>query len=140
MIVVGATLFVDRLKIDDPVGAVAVHGFNGVFGTIAVGLFDVTDCLLATGSFSLLIVQTVGVLAVSIWGFAGGYAIALIAEATVGLRASAKEEEEGLDMAYHGIPAYNELERFTDVPASLYDFQATTGVNVVQPGNNQLTN
>jgi Amt family ammonium transporter len=133
LIVVGATLFIDRLKIDDPVGAVAVHGFNGVFGTIAVGLFDKADGLITTGSAALLLVQVIGVLSISLWGFAGGCAIALLAKATVGLRASTQEEEEGLDMAYHGIPAYNELERFTDVPVSLYDFQETTGITVGEP-------
>ena len=54
LIVIYATLFIDNLKIDDPVGAVAVHGFNGVFGTIAVGLFDTSQGLLTTGDFSLM--------------------------------------------------------------------------------------
>jgi ammonium transporter, Amt family len=59
----------------------------------------------------------------------GGF-IAKVCEKTVGFRASEREEEEGLDMSYHGIPAYNELERFTDLPASLYNFEETTGVTV----------
>lgn len=135
VIVVYATLFVDRMKVDDPVGAVAVHGFNGFFGVIALGLLDMEAGLLLTGETSLFMVQLLGAVAISVWGFAGGVGIAYVANATVGLRASAREEEEGLDMAYHGIPAYNELERFADIPKNLYDFQGTTGVDIVQPKN-----
>jgi Amt family ammonium transporter len=130
LIVIGATLYVDRLKIDDPVGAVAVHGFNGAFGTIAVGLFDTQDGLLSGGGTALLGTQLLGVVTICIWGFAGGVAIAYICKATVGLRATAEEEEEGLDMSYHGIPAYNELDRFSETAKAMYDFEATTGVTV----------
>jgi Amt family ammonium transporter len=130
LIVIYATLFVDNLKVDDPVGAVAVHGFNGVFGTIAVGLFDKSQGLLTTGHFNLLIVQLLGAVVVVIWGLAGGAFMAKVCEKTVGLRASEREEEEGLDMAYHGIPAYNELERFSDLPTSLYNFEESTGISI----------
>lgn len=129
-IVIYATLFVDHLKVDDPVGAVAVHGFNGVFGTIAVGLFDTTQGFLTTGNFSLIKVQLLGATVVVVWGLLGGAFMAKVCEKTVGLRASEREEEEGLDMSYHGIPAYNELERFTDLPTSLYNFEETTGISV----------
>jgi ammonium transporter, Amt family len=130
LIVIYATLFVDHLKVDDPVGAVAVHGFNGVFGTIAVGLFDTTQGLLTTGDFALIKVQLLGAVVVVVWGLLGGAFMAVVCEKTVGLRASEREEEEGLDMSYHGIPAYNELERFTDLPTSLYNFEETTGISV----------
>jgi Amt family ammonium transporter len=130
LIVIYATLFVDHLKVDDPVGAVAVHGFNGVFGTIAVGLFDTTQGLLTTGDFSLIKVQLLGAAVVVVWGLLGGAFMAAVCEKTVGLRASEREEEEGLDMSYHGIPAYNELERFTDLPTSLYNFEETTGISI----------
>ena len=130
VIVIYATLLVDHLKVDDPVGAVAVHGFNGVFGTIAVGLFDVSQGLLTTGDFSLLKIQLLGAAVVVVWGLLGGTFMAKVCEKTVGLRASEREEEEGLDMSYHGIPAYNELERFTDLPTSLYNFEETTGISV----------
>jgi ammonium transporter, Amt family len=130
IIVIYATLLVDHLKVDDPVGAVAVHGFNGVFGTIAVGLFDKSEGLLTTGEFSLFAVQLLGAAVVIVWGLVGGAFIAKVCEKTVGLRASEREEEEGLDMSYHGIPAYNELERFTDMPTSLYNFEEITGVSV----------
>ncbi|WP_458413779.1 ammonium transporter [Schinkia sp. CFF1] len=130
LIVIYATLFVDFLKIDDPVGAVAVHGFNGVFGTVAVGLFDSSQGLLTTGNLSLIKIQLLGAAVVIVWGLIGGAFIAKACEMTVGFRASEREEEEGLDMAYHGIPAYNELERFTDLPTSLYNFEETTGISI----------
>lgn len=130
LIVIFATLYVDSLKVDDPVGAVAVHGFNGVFGTIAVGLFDSSQGLFTAGEFGLLGVQLLGAAVIVIWGLASGAFMAFVCEKTVGLRASEREEEEGLDMAYHGIPAYNELERFTDMPTSLFDFEETTGITV----------
>lgn len=139
LIVIYATLFVDHLKVDDPVGAVAVHGFNGVFGTIAVGLFDTTQGLLTTGDFSLLKVQLLGAAVVVVWGLLGGAFMAKVCEKTVGLRASEREEEEGLDMSYHGIPAYNELERFTDLPTSLYNFEETTGITVAPTRGNEIT-
>lgn len=136
LIVIYATLFVDNIKVDDPVGAVAVHGFNGVFGTIAVGLFDKSQGLLTTGDFSLLKIQVLGATVVVVWGLIGGVIIAKVCEKTVGFRASEREEEEGLDMSYHGIPAYNELERFTDFPTSLYDFEETTGISVAPASSN----
>lgn len=130
LIIIGAILFIDKLKIDDPVGAVAVHGFNGAFGAIALGLFDSEAGLLTGGGAALVGVQLLGVAVISIWGFAGGAAIAYIAKATVGLRASTEAEEEGLDMAYHGIPAYNELDRFSETAKAMYDFEASTGISI----------
>ncbi|WML48412.1 ammonium transporter [Neobacillus sp. PS3-34] len=133
LIVIYATLFVDSIKVDDPVGAVAVHGFNGVFGTIAVGLFDKSEGLFTTGNVHLFLIQLLGASVVVVWGLLGGAFIAKVCERTVGFRASAREEEEGLDMSYHGIPAYNELERFTDMPTSLFNFEETTGITVSSP-------
>lgn len=130
IIVIYATLFVDKLKVDDPVGAVAVHGFNGAFGTLAVGLLDMKDGFLTTGHTHLLGVQALGTLTVIVWGLVAGYLMAKVCEWTVGLRSSIKDEEEGLDMAYHGIPAYNDLERFADIPSSLFDFEESTGATV----------
>lgn len=56
--------------------------------------------------------------------------MANVCKKTAGFRASEREEEEGLDMSYHGIPANNELERFTDVPTSLYNFEETIGISI----------
>lgn len=138
IIVIYATILIDNIRIDDPVGAVAVHGFNGVFGTIAVGLFDVSEGLFTTGSSSLLAIQVLGAVVVAVWGLLGGLFMAKVAEKTVGLRVSEREEEEGLDMSYHGIPAYNELERFTDLPTNLYDFEETTGISVAPADRKEM--
>ncbi|WP_245237228.1 ammonium transporter [Paenibacillus ihuae] len=116
ILVIWGTLAIDKLQVDDPVGAVAVHGINGAFGTLAVGLFDQQEGLFTTGQFHQLGVQLLGVAVVMVWGFVMSYAAAKLIQKTVGLRVSASEEEEGLDMAMHGIPAYNELERFSDQP------------------------
>jgi ammonium transporter, Amt family len=116
ILVIWGTLVIDKLKVDDPVGAVAVHGVNGVFGTIAVGLFDAKDGFFTTGATHLLVVQTFGVIMIALWGFVLSYGLAKLLKSTIGLRVSLSDEEEGLDMAMHGIPAYNELERFSDQP------------------------
>ena len=116
LLVIWGTLAIDKLQVDDPVGAVAVHGVNGSFGTLAVGLLDTKDGLLTTGQFHLMGVQLLGVIVVVVWGFALSYGAAKLINAAVGLRVDEVEEEEGLDMAMHGIPAYNELERFSDQP------------------------
>jgi hypothetical protein len=55
---------------------------------------------------------------VSLWGFTTSFGLAKLLKKTVGIRVTAQEEEEGLDMALHGIPAYNDLERFSDQPMS----------------------
>ncbi|MFB6466951.1 ammonium transporter [Cytobacillus sp. Hz8] len=138
IIVIYATLFVDNLKIDDPVGAVAVHGFNGVFGTIAVGLFHSSHGLFTSGEFSLLGIQLLGAMVVIVWGLFSGFATSKVCEWTVGFRTSEREEEEGLDMSYHGIPAYNDLERFSDLPSNLYDFEETTGITVAPLKNKEI--
>ncbi len=114
LLVIWGTMLIDNLKIDDPVGAVAVHGINGFFGTVAVGLFDTKAGLFTTGDYHLFFVQLLGVAVVSVWGFFGSFGFAKLLQKTVGLRVSSNEEDEGLDMALHGIPAYNELEKFSD--------------------------
>ena len=78
------TLSIDKLKVDDPVGAVAVHGINGVFGTIAVGLFDLKDGLFATGNTHLLMIQMMGTVIISVWGLVIGYGLAKALKVTVG--------------------------------------------------------
>jgi Amt family ammonium transporter len=137
ILVVYATLMMDALKIDDPVGAVAVHGCNGLFGTVAVGLFASSGGLLTTGHVSLLLVQLLGAAVVASWGAGGGYLAAKAIDALVGLRTSEFEEEEGLDMVYHGIPAYNDLERFSDIPTGLYDFEEHTGISITESNKNK---
>lgn len=117
VLVVLAVIGFDRLKIDDPVGALSVHLVNGVFGTIAVGLFAQDPIMPNTtgnglffgGGVKLLGAQLIGVLAVGLFTFV----IAIIAwsliKATIGLRVSLQEEMMGLDIGEHGNTAYPEF-------------------------------
>lgn len=114
VLVILATGWVDKLKVDDPVGAVAVHGFNGFWGTVAVGLFDVKQGLFTTGHIHLFLVQLLGVVVVSLWGLVSAFVIGTVIKKTIGIRVQSHVEDSGLDMVIHGIPAYNELERFSD--------------------------
>lgn len=109
LIVIAVPIF-DKLRADDPVGAIAVHGVCGTFGTIAVGIFAEKGGLLYGGSLELLTIQTLGVLAISLWGFSTTYALFHVLKKTVGIRVTVDEEMEGLDLAEHGMAAYNELE------------------------------
>ena len=103
-----------KLHIDDPVGAIAVHGVNGLWGTLACGLFSTSTGLFYTGSFAQLIVQLIGVAAIAAWTIVCMVILFQILKHTVGLRASRIEEIEGLDKHEHGLPsAYAD---FTPVP------------------------
>jgi Amt family ammonium transporter len=105
-IVVGSVLFIDRIRIDDPVGAISVHGICGVFGTLAVGLFAKEGGLLYGDGLGQLTTQAIGVVAVAAYTLAASGALFLIIRATIGLRVPAEEEIEGLDIAEHGSPGY----------------------------------
>lgn len=108
VLVVFAVEFFDKiLKIDDPVGAISVHGICGAFGTLAVGLFAQDGGLFYGGGFGLLGSQAIGVLAVAAWGIGLGLILFTAIKYTIGLRVSAKEEENGLDYYEHGEKAYN---------------------------------
>ena len=114
VLVVFAVKLLDTLKIDDPVGAVPVHLFNGVFGTICVGLFAVDKItgaatgngLFNGGGMTLLMAQLKGVVAVGVYTLAVSLAFWLLIKFTLGLRVSRQEEEEGLDIGEHGQEAY----------------------------------
>lgn len=110
ILVVLAVSFFDAIKADDPVGAIAVHGVCGTFGTIAVGFFAEKGGLFYGGGVELLKVQLLGVLAVSVWGFLATYGLFSALKAVVGIRVSADDELEGLDISEHGMTAYNNLE------------------------------
>jgi Amt family ammonium transporter len=107
VLVFGIELIDRILKVDDPVGAIAVHGINGAFGTLMVGLFATEGGLFYGGGWSLLGVQAIGVAAVGLWAFGGAYILFIVLKKTVGLRVSRKEEEEGLDIHEHGQSSYN---------------------------------
>ncbi|HNQ50970.1 MAG TPA: ammonium transporter [Candidatus Omnitrophota bacterium] len=117
LLVVLSVIGFDRAKIDDPVGALSVHLVNGIFGTLAVGLFAV-DKLTGTatgnglfygGGAKLLLSQSAGVLSVAVYVFGISLAAWLIIKATMGLRVTLQEEIEGLDIGEHGNAAYPEF-------------------------------
>ncbi|MCE5287024.1 MAG: ammonium transporter [Pelosinus sp.] len=110
VLIVLAVPFIDDLKADDPVGAIAVHGVCGTFGTIAVGIFAEKGGLIYGGGLHLLGVQLLGVAVVSLWGFGCTYGLFKLLKATVGIRVSVDDELEGLDLSEHGMSAYNNLE------------------------------
>jgi len=103
VIVYGSELIDKVLKVDDPVGAVAVHGLCGATGTILVGIFAVDGGLLATGSFTLLGIQTLGVIAVAAWALSTSFILFKTIDVILGLRVSKDEELTGLDLLEHGL-------------------------------------
>jgi Amt family ammonium transporter len=109
VLVVLAVEFFDRIKADDPVGAIAVHGVCGIWGTLAVGLFAAEGGLFFGGGLQLLSVQALGITVVCLWAFGTTFAVFTLLKKTVGIRVSEREELEGMDLVEHGIPAYNEL-------------------------------
>jgi Amt family ammonium transporter len=106
VLVVYAVLFFDRIKIDDPVGALSVHLVNGMFGTLAVGLFATDGGLFMGGGFDKTITQLVGIGAVGVMTFALSLAAWGLLKVTMGIRVSTEEEVEGLDAGEHGMDAY----------------------------------
>ncbi|MGQ9612417.1 MAG: ammonium transporter [Chloroflexus sp.] len=114
-IVVFSAELLEKLKIDDPVGAVPVHLVNGIWGTLAVGLFASvpgntgTTGLFYGGGLTLLISQFVGVVAIGLWTVATAALMFFAIKATIGLRVSKAEEEAGLDIGEHGMVAYPDL-------------------------------
>jgi len=87
--------------VDDPVGAVAVHGASGAWGTVAVGLFATEGGLFYGGGAALLGVQVIGVLAVFAWTTVTAFILFKAVDIIIGLRVSEKEETEGLDIGEH---------------------------------------
>lgn len=109
LVVFGVWLLDYVLKVDDPVGAVAVHMFNGIWGTIAVGLFangkgqDGITGLFYGGGFQQLGIQLLGMFSVIAWTVVTVTVLFLVIKHTIGLRASRDEEMRGLDLTEHGI-------------------------------------
>ena len=100
VIVVFSILMFDKIKIDDPVGAVSVHGVCGIWGTLAVGIFSAEHSI---GT------QLIGTLVISAWGFIFSFVVFFILKMIMGVRVSEEEELEGLDLAEHGAPAYADM-------------------------------
>jgi Amt family ammonium transporter len=116
VLVVFSVEFFDRVvKVDDPVGAISVHGVCGAFGTICVGLFASQDVegfwkqgLLLGGGPDQLVSQLIGVGAVLVWVSVASFVLFAVIKATIGLRVSEEEELAGLDVLEHGSPGYGE--------------------------------
>ena len=109
----GLSFVKDVLKVDDPVGAVTVHGICGAWGVLAVGIFpsglhgDVTGLL--GGNPAQLVPQIAGIVTAIVWGFGGGFVLFKVLDLTMGLRVSEEEEEVGLDETEHGTVAYPQM-------------------------------
>ena len=99
LIVLGVAL-IDRLKLDDPVGAIAVHLICGIWGTLAVGIFG------DLAGWEQLGYQAIGVVSIGATCLISAYAIIKTLKSTVGIRVSSEEEQEGLDIHEHGMDAY----------------------------------
>ncbi|GHV14111.1 ammonium transporter [Fibrobacterales bacterium] len=106
ILVVLGVFFFDKVQLDDPVGAVSVHLVNGVWGTLAVGIFGV-------GDFSFL-TQLIGVVSYGSVCFVAAFAIFFAIKKTIGLRVSEREELRGLDIGEHGQEAYSGFQIFTN--------------------------
>jgi Amt family ammonium transporter len=112
-----------KFHIDDPVGAISVHGVTGAFGTLAVGLFTQSgyaeiggfgaiNGLFFGGGFKLLLAQLTGIVSVFAWTFGTMLLIFFVIKKTMGLRVSRDEELKGLDIEEHGMEAYSGFQIF----------------------------
>jgi Amt family ammonium transporter len=117
LVVAGVTFF-DRIGVDDPVGAVSVHGLNGMWGTIAVGIWGqkalglANDGLLHGGGFSQLGVQIMGTFACAAFAVVTMAIVFFLVKAIMGLRVDKEEELRGLDISEHGMEAYADFQVF----------------------------
>ncbi|CAI8355240.1 MAG: Ammonium transporter NrgA [Polaribacter sejongensis] len=105
-----AVLYIDKLKIDDPVGAIAVHGVNGLFGALAVGLFATEGGLFFGGGAAMLWTQALGVIVIGAFSFIVTFILMKIMQKTFGIRISKEEESAGIDAVTFGVEAYSTFE------------------------------
>jgi Amt family ammonium transporter len=110
VIVVFSVLFFDRIRVDDPVGAISVHGVNGAWGTFAAGIFHMGGT-----SAKIIGVQFLGIAVCFIWTFGTAFLLFKLIDKAIGLRVSPEEETEGLDFGEHGGTAYPDFEVSTYV-------------------------
>jgi Amt family ammonium transporter len=129
VLVVLAVMLFDRLRLDDPVGALSVHLVNGVFGTLAVGLFadkglaaaigtdaaTLTSGLFLGGGMRQLGAQALGAVSVAAFTFALSLVVWLVIKAAMGIRVHRAEEMRGLDIGEHGMEAYSGFQIFTNM-------------------------
>ncbi|MBL7215229.1 MAG: ammonium transporter [Phycisphaerae bacterium] len=115
-LVVFSVIFIDRvLKVDDPVGAVSVHGVCGLWGTLSCGLFNMESGLFYGGGIKQLLVQATGAGTAFVWAFGIGIVLFWTLSKTVGLRVTAEEELKGLDIGEHGMEAYAGFQIFSSM-------------------------
>ena len=107
VIVVFSVGFFDSIKIDDPVGAISVHLVCGMWGTLAVGLFDTEAGLFYGGGIGQLIAQIIGIVAIGLFTVVFSAVVWTILKSVLGMRVSAEEELKGLDIGEHGMEAYS---------------------------------
>ncbi len=105
ILVVLSVLFFDKIKVDDPVGAISVHGVCGAWGTLGAGIFNMGGT-----TMKIIGVQLIGIGACFVWTFAAAFILFKVIEKTIGLRVSPEEEIEGLDITEHGGNAYPDFE------------------------------
>ena len=105
VLVVLSVLFFDKIKVDDPVGAISVHGVCGAWGTLAAGIFNIGGT-----SAKIIGVQLLGIGACFVWAFGAGLIMFKLIEKTVGLRVSPEEELSGLDYEEHRASAYPDFQ------------------------------
>ncbi|MFQ5667971.1 MAG: ammonium transporter [Candidatus Binatia bacterium] len=113
IVVVLAVLMFDRLRIDDPVGAISVHGVCGALGTMLLGLFHTDKGLVYGGGTGFFFAQLIGVVSVFAFCVVGGLVLFKLIGATVGLRVTPEEEFVGLDLGEHGNSAYPDFQLVT---------------------------
>ncbi len=105
VIVVFSVVIFDKIKVDDPVGAISVHGVNGAWGTLAAGIFNMGGT-----TVKIIGVQLVGIATCFIWTFTAAYILFKVIDMTIGLRVSAEEEAKGLDIVEHAGNSYPDFE------------------------------
>ena len=107
LIVVFSVIFFDKIRIDDPVGAVSVHLVCGIWGTLAVGIFS-------TNPDHSFVTQLIGVVAYGVFTVICSFVIFLIIKLIIGVRVSEEEEIRGLDIAEHGMEAYPDFQQMSE--------------------------
>jgi Amt family ammonium transporter len=118
LVIFSAEFFDTKLKIDDPVGAISVHGVGGVWGTLAVGLFSTNPDMLGLfygGGFRQLGIQALGVVAVFYWTAATSFILFKTVAKTIGLRVKGEDEMKGLDLGEHAMEAYSGFQIFSNM-------------------------
>ncbi len=118
LIMVLVVFGMDRLRVDDPIGAIAAHGMGGIWGTLSLGFFATPELaelnavgeagLFYGGGLGQLATQAIGIVAVAAFVFVASYGVFVACKRTIGLRVSAQEEIEGLDIHEHGMWGYPE--------------------------------